>query len=165
MATPYLSEIRIMAFNFAPRGWAQCNGQTLPINQNQALFSLLGTMYGGDGRTNFMLPNLQGRVPVHRGGGFTQGEVGGEQTHTLIGNEEPVHTHIAQGTSAVPDNAVPTGNFLAAVQGLYGPATNATTLHPSTITNAGGSQPHNNMQPYLVLNACIALQGAYPSPN
>src|SRR6202035_3590563 len=114
MATPYLSEIRIMSFNFAPKGWAMCNGQLLQINQNQALFALLGTMYGGDGRITFGLPNLVGRVPLHRGNGFTQGELGGEQTHTLTGLEEPVHTHVAQGTSSVPDNAVPTGNYLAA---------------------------------------------------
>lgn len=154
-----------MGFGFAPKGWAQCNGQLLQINQNQALFSLLGTMYGGDGKTTFALPNLQGRVPVHRGNGFTQGGVGGEQAHTLTGLEEPIHTHLAQGSSSNADNTVPTGNFLGNASGLYGGLANTTTLHPSTITNAGGSQPHNNMQPYLTLNVCIALTGVYPSPN
>lgn len=165
MGAPYLSEVRIMSFNFAPKGWAMCNGQLMPINQNQALFSLLGTTYGGDGRTTFGLPNLEGRVPLHRGNGFTQGEAGGEQAHTLVAHEQPVHTHTAQGTTSVPDSDVPAGNYLGAVQGLYGPATNTTTLHPTTIANAGAGQPHNNLQPYLVLNFCIALQGVFPSPN
>lgn len=165
MATPYISEIRIMSFNFAPKGWAQCNGQLMAINQNQALFSLLGTTYGGDGRTTFGLPNLQGRGPVHKGSGFTQGQIGGEQTHTVSSPEQPAHTHSAWGTSSVPDTAVPAGNYLAAVQGLYGPVADVTPLHLSTITNAGGGQPHENMQPYTVLNFCIALQGVFPSQN
>jgi microcystin-dependent protein len=165
MATPFLSEIRIMTFNFAPRGWALCNGQLLPINQNQALFSLLGTTYGGDGRTNFALPNLQGRAPVHRGSGFVQGQSSGEQAHTLVVGEEPVHTHTAVGTVTAGDSPVPTGNYLGAANNMYGPLANPTTLHPSTIGNAGGSQPHENMQPYLVLSFCIALQGVFPSPN
>jgi microcystin-dependent protein len=160
-----MSEIRIMSFNFAPKGWAMCNGQTLQINQNQALFALLGTMYGGDGRATFGLPSLQGRVPLHRGNGFTQGELGGEQAHTLTGLEEPVHTHLAQGSSSNADNAVPTANFLGNASGMYGSLANTTSLHPSTVTNAGGSQPHDNMQPYLVLNFCIALQGVFPTPN
>ena len=154
-----------MSFSFAPKGWALCNGQLLPINQNQALFSLLGTMYGGDGRVNFALPNLEGRVPVHLGGGFTQGQVGGEEAHTLTISEMPAHTHTAQGTSDVPDSAVPTGNYLAAVQGLYGAPADVVPLPGATITNAGGGQPHQNMQPYLVLNFCIALQGVFPSQN
>jgi microcystin-dependent protein len=154
-----------MSFGFAPKGWAQCNGQLLPINQNQALFSLLGTTYGGDGRTNFALPNLQGRVPIHRGAGYTQGQAGGEQVHTLIVGEEPVHTHTAVGTVTAGDAPIPTGNYLGAADNFYAPLANATTLHPSTVGNAGGSQPHENMQPYLSLSFCIALQGAFPSPN
>jgi microcystin-dependent protein len=142
-----------------------CNGQVLPINQNQALFALLGTMYGGDGQRTFALPNFVGRVPVHRGGGFTQGQVGGEQTHTLTALEAPLHTHIAQGTATAADDAVPAGSYLAAASGLYGTVADTTTLHPSTVTNAGGSQPHDNMQPYQVLNFCIALQGVFPTPN
>jgi microcystin-dependent protein len=165
VATPYLSEIRIMAFNFAPKGWALCNGQLLPINQNQALFSLLGTTYGGDGRTTFGLPNLQGRVPVHRGSGFVQGQASGEQTHTLVVGEEPVHTHTALGTVTAGDAPIPTGNYLGAADNMYAPLANPTTLPPSTIGNAGGSQPHENMQPYLVLSFCIALQGVFPTQN
>jgi microcystin-dependent protein len=165
VATPYLSEIRMMSFNFAPKGWALCNGQLLPINQNQALFSLLGTTYGGDGRTTFGLPNLQGRVPVHRGTGFVQGQSGGEQTHTLVVGEEPVHTHTAVGTVTAGDAPIPTGNYLGAANNMYAPLANPTTLHPSTIGNAGAGQPHENMQPYLVLSFCIALQGVFPSPN
>jgi microcystin-dependent protein len=165
VATPYLSEIRMMSFNFAPKGWALCNGQLLPINQNQALFSLLGTTYGGDGRTTFGLPNLQGRVPVHRGTGFVQGQSGGEQTHTLVVGEEPVHTHTAVGTLTAGDAPIPTGNYLGAANNMYAPLANPTTLHPSTIGNAGAGQPHENMQPYLVLSFCIALQGVFPSPN
>ncbi len=165
MATPFLSEIKIASFNFAPKGWALCNGQLLPINQNQALFSLLGTNYGGNGQTTFALPNLQGRVPLHRGNGFNLAQTGGEETHTLTTQEMPVHTHTAQGTSSSADNTVPTGNYLAAAQGLYGAVADTTTLHPATISNAGGGQPHENMQPYLVLNFCIALQGIFPSQN
>lgn len=165
MATPYLSEIRIMSFNFAPKGWAECNGQLLPINQNQALFSLLGTTYGGNGQTTFALPNLQGRVPLHRGNGFTQGEIGGEQTHTVTLSEQPTHTHIAQGSAVDADTSIPTANFLGVQSGVYETPSNTTPLVPSTLTNAGGSQPHENMQPYLVLNFCIALQGVFPSRN
>ena len=165
MGTPFLSEIRIMSFGFAPRGWAQCNGQLLPINQNQALFSLLGTTYGGDGRTTFGLPNLQSRTAIHRGAGFSLGQSGGEQTHVLTVGEEPTHTHTATGTTTAGDSPIPTGNYLGAADNMYAPLANATTLHPTTVSNAGGSQPHDNMQPYLVLNACIALQGAFPTQN
>lgn len=162
-----MSEIRIMGFNFAPKGWAQCNGQFLPINQNQALFSLLGTTYGGNGQTTFALPNLQGRVALHQGAGFTLGQIGGEQNHTLTISEMPQHIHFMNGTNDTGDSFVPTGNVLAGSPAqLYGPPTsNLTTLIPSSVSNYGGSQPHNNMQPYLVLNFCIALQGAFPSQN
>jgi len=165
VATPFLSEIRIMAFNFPPKGWALCNGQLLPINQNQALFSLLGTTYGGDGRTNFALPNLQGRVPLHRGSGYVQGQAGGEQSHTLVVGEEPIHTHSVLGTITAGDSPIPGGNYLGAANNLYAPLANPTTLHPSTIGNAGSSAPHENMQPYLVLSFCIALQGVFPTQN
>ena len=166
MAEPFLSEIRIMSFGFAPKGWALCNGQLLPINQNQALFSLLGTTYGGDGRVNFALPNLQGRAPIHMGNGRTLGENGGEQAHTLSIMELPTHLHGAfasKNTGTVQEGA---GNVLGVVAGrAYTDPANLTTLSPSTITTVGGSQAHLNMQPFLVLNFSIALQGIFPSQN
>ena len=165
MTTPYLSEIRIMSFGFAPKGWALCNGQLLPINQNQALFSLLGTTYGGDGRVNFGLPNLQGRVPVHMGNGFTLGQLGGEQAHTLTVGEVPPHLHTAQGTTSAGDSPIPAGNLLGQADNSYGPLTSPTSLVSTTVTVSGGSQAHLNMQPYLVLTFCIALQGIFPSQN
>ena len=165
MADPFLSEIRIMSFNFAPKGWAFCNGQLLPINQNQALFSLLGTTYGGDGRVNFGLPNLQGRVPIHMGDQFTLGQRGGEEAHSLSAGEMPAHSHPASGSANNGDSVLPTGNVLACAAGLYGPPGNAVALSPTSITSAGGSQPHTNMQPYLTLSFCIALQGIFPSQN
>lgn len=171
MAEPFLSEIRIMSFNFPPKGWALCNGQLLPINQNQALFSLLGTTYGGDGQVNFALPDLRARVPIHKGGGHTLGERGGEQGHTLSIGELPQHLHVASGTSAAADQPVPGGNLLATVDvtafttSLYAAPGNAVAMAPATITNTGGSQAHQNMQPYLVLSFCIALQGIFPSQN
>lgn len=165
MAEPFLSEIRIMSFVFAPKGWALCNGQLLPINQNQALFSLLGTTFGGDGRVNFALPDLRARVPIHVGGGFTLGERGGESAHTLSIAELPTHTHVAQATSVPANNNNPTSNVLAATNNLYTAPTNLTSLTPSTVTNVGGSQAHLNMQPFLTLSFCIALQGIFPSPT
>ena len=168
MSEPFLAEIRLMGFNFAPRGWAFCDGQILPINQNQSLYSLLGTTYGGDGRTSFALPDMRGRVPIHVGsngqGSHTLGQKSGEETHTLSPNEMPQHTHVAQGTDAAADNTAPTGRKLAATSGLYSTARN-TTLLPSTVANVGGGQAHDNMQPYLALNFCIALQGLFPSRN
>ena len=163
MAEPFLSEIRIMSFNFAPKGWAMCNGQLLPINQNQALFSLLGTTYGGDGRVNFGLPDLRSKVPIHMGSGFTLGEKGGEQSHTLSISEMTTHTHILSGASDNADQPTVPNNLLGSAAGLYGPPNNLTTLIPATITNTGGSQAHLNMQPFLVLTFCIALQGIFPS--
>src|ERR1700737_2995411 len=168
MAEPFMSEIRIMSFNFAPKGWARCDGQLLPINQNQALFSLLGTTYGGDGRVNFALPNLQGNVPIHFGQGHTLGEKGGEQGHTLSISEIPTHVHGALGSSMDGNLATPAGNLLAgtATAQLYSlTTTNLTSLMPSTVANVGGSQAHLNMQPFLVLNFSIALQGIFPSQN
>ncbi|WP_420921513.1 phage tail protein [Bradyrhizobium elkanii] len=154
-----------MSFGYPPKGWALCNGQLLPINQNQALFSLFGTTYGGNGTTNFALPNLQGKVPLHMGQGFTQGQTGGETSHTLTISEMPQHPHTFQGTTNNADNAVLTGNLMATSANLYTAANNLTTLDPSTVANAGGSQPHENMQPYLTVNFCIALQGIFPSRN
>ena len=166
MAEPFLAEIRLMSFAFPPKGWALCNGQLLPINQNQALFSLLGTVYGGDGRVNFALPDLRGRVATHRGGGLTQGQRGGEESHTLSKQELPMHTHAAQATTTDGDTPAPAGNLLAGSPSqLYRQFDNATTLAPSTVTTVGGSQPHQNMAPYLVLSFCIALQGIFPSQN
>jgi microcystin-dependent protein len=167
MAEPFLSEIRIMSFNFAPKGWALCNGQLLPINQNQALFSLLGTTYGGDGRVNFALPNLRGDVPIHFGNSHTLGEAGGQESHTITMSEMAAHNHFISATSATGDTPVPTANVLADSPSLlYSTnAANLTTLTPATITNVGGSQPHENRQPYLVLSFCIALQGIFPSQN
>jgi len=163
MAEPFLAEVRIMSFSFAPKGWAMCNGQLLPINQNQALFSLLGTTFGGDGRVNFGLPDLQGRAPIHMGSGHTLGEKGGQQAHTLSISEIPTHTHFAQASKNNGDNVIPTDNVFGQVAGLYGPVGAATTMKPSTVTNVGGSQAHLNMQPFLVLTFCIALQGIFPS--
>jgi microcystin-dependent protein len=139
----------------------------LPINQNQALFSLLGTTYGGDGRVNFALLDLRGQVPIHVGGGHTLGERAGEQAHTLGIAELPTHTHVMNASSVLGDNPVPTGNVLSAAQGqLYtNTASNLTSLLPSTIPNVGGSQAHLNMQPFLTLSFCIALQGIFPSQN
>ncbi len=166
MAEPFLSEIRIMSFGFAPKGWALCDGQLLPINQNQALFSLLGTTYGGDGRVNFGLPNLQGRVPIHMGSGHTLGERGGEQAHTLSIAEIPTHTHALGASLAVtPGTANPAGQFLGRGSNVYHEPVNLTPMTPASVTNAGGSQAHLNMQPFLTLNFSIALQGIFPSQN
>ncbi|MBB6099989.1 microcystin-dependent protein [Deinobacterium chartae] len=165
MAEPFISEIRIFTFNFAPKGWATCNGQLLPINQNQALFSLLGTAYGGNGQTNFALPNLQGRVPVHAGEGLILGQSAGTESHTLNVSEIPEHVHLLSVSNANANQTIGTGNVLAAFSGGYAPDGPAAPLHPATISNAGGSQPHENRQPFLTLNFCIALQGIFPSQS
>jgi microcystin-dependent protein len=165
MAEPFLSEIRMMSFVFAPKGWALCNGQLLPINQNQALFSLLGTTFGGDGRVNFALPDLRGRVPIHVGSGHTLGERGGEQAHTLSIAELPTHAHVANASSVNATLAPSAGSLMGSTSNGYAAAANLTSLIPSTISNVGGSQAHLNMQPFLTINFCIALQGIFPSPN
>jgi microcystin-dependent protein len=180
MAEPYLGEIRIMSFNFPPKGWVLCNGQLLPINQNQALFSLLGTTYGGDGRTTFGLPNLQARVPMHPGNGHVAGELAGENAHTLTIAEMAQHVHFVKAAAVSADAGNPghipsptkvlaqahaaTGTGTADVN-LYGTAAANEIMAPQTVNNTGGSQPHENRQPYLVLNFCIALQGIFPSRN
>jgi microcystin-dependent protein len=167
MAEPFLSEIRIMSFGFAPKGWALCNGQLLPINQNQALFSLLGTTYGGDGRVSFGLPDLRGRVPIHGGNGHTLGETAGEASHTLVQTEMPQHGHFLNASSKNADTPIPGNHLLGSANNAYlNPASgNLTTLQPATISNVGGSQPHENRQPFLTLSFCIALQGIFPSRN
>lgn len=165
MAEPFLSEVRLMSFVFAPKGWALCNGQLLPINQNQGLFSLLGTTFGGDGRVNFALPDLRGRTPIHVGSGHTLGERGGEQAHTLSIAELPMHTHSVMASPSNANSPVATNNVLAAALNVYRPADSLTAMIPGTVTNTGGSQAHLNMQPFLTISFCIALQGIFPSPT
>jgi microcystin-dependent protein len=167
MSTPFLAQISVFSFGFAPKGWALCNGQLLPINQNQAVFSLLGTTYGGDGRTNFALPNLQGRVPVHMGSGFTLGQAGGEDSHTLAVTELPAHSHPANCSGNAATLASPAGEFWAAdnAGNLPYSTTGSAAMAGGSITPTGGSQPHNNLAPYNVLNFAIALQGIFPSQN
>lgn len=168
MAEPFLSEIRIMSFVFPPKGWALCNGQLLPINQNQALFSLLGTTFGGDGRVNFALPDLRGRVPIHVGSGHTLGERGGEPSHTLSIGEIPTHTHILSATTIAATGNTPSASLMLAqstASQLYGAPNALIAMNPGALTNVGGSQAHLNMQPFLTLSFCIALQGIFPSPT
>jgi len=165
---PFLGEIRLMSCNYPPRGWTFCNGQILPIAQNQALFSLLGTTYGGNGTTTFALPNLQGRVPIHRGGGHTLGEAGGEAGHTLTTQELPAHTHGLAATSATANSALAgPGAMLATSAGAaaYAAPDALAAMGAGELAPAGGSQPHNNLAPYLTVNYCIALQGVFPSQN
>jgi microcystin-dependent protein len=166
MSEPFLSEIKIVSFNFPPKGWALCNGQFLPINQNQALFALLGTTYGGNGQTTFALPNLRGRVPIHFSASHNLGEAAGSTSVTVNIQQLPTHTHPMMGSVTNGDTPVPTNTVLAATPAkVYGPATSLTTLNPVNVSSVGGSQPHNNMMPYLVLNFIIALQGIFPSQN
>ena len=175
MSEPFLAEVRIVAFNFAPHGWAFCDGQLLPISQNQSLYSLLGTTYGGDGRTTFALPDLRGRVPIHVGSSngsiHLLGQKGGEETHTLNAAEMPQHNHVLQGTGDPATSAQPAGNLLAqvptAATPLYSDAAASLneTLNNVSVLNVGGGQNHNNMQPTLTLNFCIAMRGLFPSRN
>lgn len=167
MAEPFLSEIRIFSFHFAPKGWALANGQILAIAQNQALFSLLGTTFGGDGTKTFALPNFQGRVPIHVGQGYTFGQQGGEINHTLINNEMPNHTHVMVASSQSADSSGPGNGLLANSKPGHLYQSNGSsqlgTLSPASVSNTGGSQPHLNLQPLLVLNFSISLQGIFPS--
>ncbi len=167
MAEPFLSEIRMVSFNFAPKGWAMCNGQLMPVNQNQALFSLLGTMYGGDGRATFGLPDLQGRTPIHIGNNHTQGERAGEQGHTLTIAEIPQHSHTlsAINTNAGNVNTPSNANLAASAPAEIYATANLVPMSNTSLGAAGGSQPHNNMQPSLTIGFCIALQGIFPSPS
>ncbi|MDP8979992.1 MAG: tail fiber protein [Acidobacteriota bacterium] len=166
MSEPFLGEIKIISWNFPPKGWAFCIGTLLPINQNQALFAILGTTFGGDGRVNFGLPNLQGRSPVHVGNGISLGERGGETTHTLNISELPAHNHVPVGNSAQATFTSLAGNLWGKdPSNPFNSAPNNTPMNPACILPAGGSQPHENMSPYLVLNFIIALQGIFPSQN
>ena len=166
MSEPFLGEIRLMSFGYAPTSWAFCNGQLLPINQNQALFSLLGTNFGGDGRVNFALPDLRGRVPIHVGSGHTLGERGGQMAHTLSVAELPTHTHVLQASSSTGDSPVATGNVYAAnPSALYHPPADLAAAGATSVTNVGGSQAHLNAQPFLAINFCIALTGIFPYNN
>jgi microcystin-dependent protein len=169
-----MAEMRLISFNFAPKGWALCNGQFLPINQNQALFSLLGTTYGGNGQTTFALPDCRSRVPIGRGSQFsTLGEVGGQEFHTVTQSEMPAHNHFAVGSKTAANSAFIAQTFPAVSNNtpakctatIYGPPSNLTSLQPTSVSNIGGSQPHENRQPFLVLNMIIALQGVFPSQN
>jgi microcystin-dependent protein len=167
MSEPFLSEIKVISWNYPPKGWAFCNGQLLPINQNQPLFALLGTTYGGNGQTNFALPNLRGRIPIHMGNGHTLGEAAGSSAVTVNIQQLPTHQHILQGTSNSTGNVAVAGGALLATSGntIYSDPANLVTCGPTSVTSVGGSQPHNNMMPYLVLNYIIALQGIFPSQN
>jgi len=166
MATPFIGEIRMVGFNFAPVGWSLCNGQLLPISQYDALFNLIGTTYGGDGQSTFALPNLQSRIPFHTGGGqnFVLGQLSGTETVTLTTNQIPVHTHALGASSAAGTQASPAGGVWAgSTLDQFSAEPNTNTMAPSTITATGGGQPHDNMPPFLVVNFIIAIYGIYPS--
>ena len=166
MSTPFLGEIKIISWNYAPKGWALCNGQFLPINQNQALFSILGTSYGGNGQTTFALPDFRGRIPIHMGDGFIVGQAGGQEFHTVTMSEMPAHTHFVSAsnnnTGAVNFGI---GNIPCTTNIPVYNSTPNTTFNAAEVTNVGGSQPHENRQPFLTLNFIIALQGIFPSRN
>lgn len=165
MSEPFLGELKLFSYGQAPVGWALCNGQQLPINQNQALFALLGTTYGGNGQTTFALPDLRGRCAMHVGGGHIQGEAAGQQAVTLTISQLPQHLHVLNAANADADNVAAAGNMFGAFNNGYGNAASLTSLLPATVSNVGGSQPHENMSPYLTLSWCIALQGIFPSRN
>jgi microcystin-dependent protein len=166
MSTPFLGELKIISWNYAPKGWALCNGQFLPINQNQALFSILGTTYGGNGQTTFALPDLRGRTPLHQGQGLTLGQAAGQEFHTVTMAEMPAHNHFVTGTSTVGTlNSGGANVFGMSQTPVYAPFGAPVALEPTTVTNTGGSQAHENRQPFLVLNIIIALQGIFPSRN
>jgi len=166
---PFVAEIRIFGFNFAPKGWALCNGQLLPISQNTALFSLLGTTYGGDGKSTFALPDMQGKTPMHPGQGpglslHDLGETGGSETVTLLQTEIPAHTHTLSASSLNSQSTTPAGTSFGRGNPvrLYSGTVGATNMGVNSIADTGGNQPHNNMMPYLTMNFCIALQGVFP---
>jgi microcystin-dependent protein len=171
MGTPFLGQISIFAFNFAPKGFSMCNGQLLPINQNQALFALLGTFYGGNGQSTFALPNLQSRTPISFGQGpglqnYVQGQAGGEENHTLLSTEMPQHNHSLQATTNVGNTRNPSGAALCQPDTkMYISGAPDTSLAASSVASYGGSQPHFNLQPYLTINFCIAMTGIFPSRN
>ncbi len=167
MADPFMGELKIVSFNFPPKGWAFCNGQLLPINQNQALFALFGTTFGGDGRTTFGLPDMRGRVGVGQGAGITLGERAGQASHSVTISELPIHTHTAQVQPANASTGTPNNNLLAGAPSFAyrNNLSNLVNLVAGTIGNTGGSQAHDNTQPYLVLNVIVALQGIFPSQS
>lgn len=167
MSTPFVAQLMLAAFNYAPKGWAQANGQLLPINQNQALFSLVGTTYGGNGIQNFGLPNLQGRTPVGVGNGVNYGEVAGVESVTLLSTTVPPHIHTFNASGAAATGEKPVAGYLMASQGanVYAAAASLGSMNGATVSTVGGSQPHENRQPFLVMNWCIALQGIFPSRN
>jgi microcystin-dependent protein len=167
MSEPFLSEIKLVSFNFAPKGWALCNGQLLPINQNQALFALLGTTYGGNGQTNFALPNLRGRVPIHFDSSHTLGEAAGSTAVTINIQQLPAHLHQLKVAPVSTNGGIVALNNVLGDAGsqVYTGPQQLVAMNPGTVSNVGGSQPHNNMMPYLVLNFIIALQGIFPSRN
>ncbi len=165
MAEPFLSELRLFSFGFPPKGWALCNGQLLPINQNQGLFSLLGTTFGGDGRVNFALPDLRARAPIGSWSAYSLGERMGEEAHTLSISEIPTHTHLVNASTQAGDTPAPGGNLFASASNLYRAPSDLVALNAASVTNVGGSQAHTNLPPFLVLNWCVALQGIFPSPS
>jgi microcystin-dependent protein len=165
MGQPFLGELKMISWNFAPKGWALCNGQLLPINQNQALFSILGTTYGGDGRVNFALPDLRGRSPIHTGAGFILGQKGGQLAHTVTQSEMPAHIHMVSANTAAASAGTIPNNFWSATGAYSTNNAGLQTMNPALVTNTGGSQPHTNLQPYLVINIIIALIGIFPSQN
>ena len=165
MSGPYVGEIRMFAGTFAPAGWAFCNGQLLSISENEVLFQLIGTTYGGDGQETFALPDLQGRLPVHVGPGFVQGQSGGQESVTLTLQQIPSHTHPVIATSDTHTAALPGANYLAAGPDIYDPNNGTSAMASSSISVAGGSQPHDNFQPYLCVNFILSLFGIFPSQS
>jgi len=166
MSSPFIGEIRMFAGNFAPVGWAFCNGAIIPIDQNDALFNLIGTTYGGDGQTTFALPNLQSRVPIHVGPGFALGQTGGAETVTLTTSQIPAHSHVPQGTTATGNSQSPAnGVWAASALTQFSPSPPDASMDPAALGSSGGSQPHDNMIPFLVINFILSLFGIFPSQS